>query len=270
MSKFPTIFLPVREDLPTLAAGAALVMNTNSVPLSSVSEPSVLSHTQQTRVHVLFQLALSRFVLALKRWFLPHLLGGIGVFLLVAYATANMLFSSWAIPFRWVGILCVLFIYGVVAFGYSFFTSCVFALRLACVEWNDFIDDILSLVQDRAASQLTDMNVGLSKPEATHLVRGSVRDVFSSVKQQQTGLPRGLVILCLGFLAAAVRAVLSAKILKWSGRTIQLGKLFAGRATLVGAIFLNLHFFATLLLGFCYIVGALVLIGNIYFVFFAK
>ncbi len=245
-------------------------MNTNSVPLSCASQPLQLSGAQQARVQVLFQLALGRFAAALKRWFLPHLLGGIGVFWLVAYATASALFSSWMLPFRWVGVLLTLFCYGVIAFGYSLVTSCVFALRLACVEWNDFVDDIVGLVQDRAASQLADMNVGLSKPEATHLVRGSVRDVFASVKQQQTGLPRGLVILCLGFLAAAVRAVLSAKILKWSGRTVQLGKLFAGRATLVGAIFLNLHFFATLLLGFCYAVGAAVLMGNIYFVFFAK
>ena len=133
-----------------------------------------------------------------------------------------------------------------------------------------FIDNILSLVQERAASQLTDMNVGLTKPEATHLVRGSVRDVFSSVKQQQTGLPRGVVILCLGMLAAAVRAVLSAKIMKWSGRTIQLGKVFAGKATLIGAIFLNLHLFATVLLGLCYMIGLAVLVVNIYFVFLLK
>ena len=229
-----------------------------------------LSNAQQVSVRLLLVASMARFVEALKRWFLPHLMGGIGVFLLVAYVTSSTLFASWVFPLKWLGIWLVLLLYGALAFGYSFFTTCVFALRLACVEWNDFIDNILSLVQERAASQLTNMNVGLTKPEARHLVRGSVRDVFSSVEQQQTGLPHGFVILCLGLLAAAMRAVLSAKIMKWSGRTIQLGKVFAGKATLVGAIFLNLHLFATLLLGLCYLVGLVVLIINIYFVFLLK
>lgn len=248
----------------------AAAMNTNSVPLSAPPDNMLLSNTQQTDVPALLKISMAHFVAALQRWFLPHLLAGVGIFLLVAYVTASTLFVSWAFAFKWLGILGVLSIYGVVAFGYSLFTSCVFALRLACGEWNDFIDNILLLVQERTSNQLVDMNMGLTKPEATHLVRGSVRDVFSSVKNQQTGLPRGLVILCLGMLAAAVRTVLSAKIMKWSGRTIQMGKLFAGRATLVGAIFLNLHFFTTLLLGLCYFVGAMVLVFNIYFVFLLK
>lgn len=245
-------------------------MNIDSVPLSKPADPIKLSTTQEVSVRLLLIESLGRFAAALKRWFLPHLLGGIGIFLLVAYATSSTLFASWTFPLKWLGICLVLLVYGVLAFGYSFFTTCVLALRLACVEWNDFIENILSLVQERAASQLTDMNVGLTKPEATHLVRGSVKEVFASVKQQQTGLPRGVVILCLGFLAAATRAVLSAKILKWSGRTVRLGKVFAGKATLVGAIFLNLHFFATLLLGLCYLIGVVILVLNIYFVFLLK
>lgn len=247
-----------------------VAMSIDSVPLSKPTDSMTLSNAQQVSVRLFLSSSMGRFVEALRRWFLPHLLGGIGIFLLVAYVTSSTLFASWIFPLKWLGIWLVLLLYGVLAFGYSFFTTCVLALRLACVEWNDFIDNILSLVQERAASQLTNMNVGLTKPEATHLVRGSVRDVFSSIKQQQTGLPRGIVILCLGMLAMAMRAVLSAKIMKWSGRTVQLGKLFAGKATLVGAIFLNLHLFATLLLGLCYIVGIVVLVVNIYFVFLLK
>jgi len=247
-----------------------VAMSIDSVPLSNSETPIKLSNAQQMSVRLLLASSMEHFVAALKRWFLPHLLGGIGVFLLVAYVTSSTLFASWVFPLKWLGIWLVLLVYGAIAFGYSFFTTCVLALRLACVEWNDFIENILSLVQERTASQLTNMNVGLSKPEATHLVRGSVRDVFSSVKQQQTGLPRGIVILVLGMLAAAMRAVLSAKIMKWSGRTVQLGKVFAGKATLVGAIFLNLHLFATLLLGLCYLAGVAVIVINIYFVILLK
>ncbi len=260
--------LPAKKGNPTLAVETVAAMDTNSVPLSAASD-LVLPNTPSP-VTALLKDSMAHFVAALKRWFLPHLLAGIGIFMLVAYVTGSTLFTNWPFALRWIGIIIVLSVYGLIAFGYSLFTSCVFALRLACGEWSDFVDNILLLVQQRTASQLADMNVGLTKPEATHLVRGSVREVFSSVKQQQTGLPRGLVILCLGMLAAAMRAVLCAKIMKWSGRTIQLGKLFAGRATLVGAIFLNLHFFATLLLGMCYLVGAVVIIFNIYFVFLLK
>lgn len=242
--------------------------NTNSIPLSVSKDEEI--QLDSHNVQFLFKAALARFLAALKRWFLPHLLGGIGIFLLVAFVTSSTLFATWGLPFKWLAMAVVLSIYGLLAFMYSLFMSCVLAVRLACVEWNDFINDILILVQQRAASQLTDMNVGLTKTEANHLVRGSVRDVFSSIKKQQTGVPRGLVILCLGMLAAAVRAVLSAKIIKWSGRTVQLGKLFAGRATLVGAIFLNLHVLATLLLWGCYLVGAVIVILNIYFVFLLK
>ena len=245
-------------------------MNIDSVPLSTITDPMQLSNAQRVSIRLLLVASMERFIAALKRWFLPHLLGGIGVFWLVAYVTSAALFAMWPFPFKWLGMGVVLLLYGALAFGYSFFTTCVLALRLACVEWNEFIENILSLVQERVASQLTDMNVGISKPQATQLVRGSVRDVFSSVKQQQTGLPRGIVILCLGLLAAAVRMVLSAKIMKWSGRTVRLGKVFAGKATLVGAIFLNLHLFATLLLALCYAVGLGVLVINVYFVFLLK
>lgn len=245
-------------------------MNTNSVPLSTHVDQIALSNAQLLDAGSLLKESMAHFAAVLKRSFLPHLLGGIGFFLLVAYVTASFLLISWENPLKWVVIFILLSLYGMLAFGYSLFTSCVFALRLACIEWNDLIDNLLGLVQERAAYQLADMNVGLTKTEATRLVKGSVREVFSSVKSQQTGVPRGIVILCLGLMAAAVRAVLAAKIVKWSGKTIQLGKLFAGRATLVGAIFLNLHLFATLLLVCCYALGAAVLALNIYFVILLK
>lgn len=250
----------------TPAVRVAVAMTTkDSIPLSTGPIP-----LENANVQALFAQALARAAQKLRQWFLPHLVGGIGLFLLMAYVTSATLFAHWASVWKWLAICLVLAGYGVVAFCYSFFTTCILAVRLVCVEWNDFIDHVLTLVQDQTAHHLADMNVGLSKPEATHLVRGSVREVFGAMKTKQTGLARGFIILCLGLLAAAVRAVLSAKIIKWSGRTVQLGKLFAGRATLVGAIFLNLHFFATLLLAACYALGLLVLAVNIYFVFLLK
>ncbi len=197
-------------------------------------------------------------------------MGGVGLFVLVSYVTAQALFATWPLGLKWAA-ACVLFVcYGMAALCYSFVTACVFALRLACVRWNDFIDAILERVQLQTAAQVADMDVGLSKTQAASLVRGSVREVFWSLRQTQTPWSHLVLLAGLGSLSLAVRAVLRAKILKWTERTVQLGKLFAGRATLVGAVFLNLHFFTTVLLCVCYAVGVAVLAVNIYFVFLLK
>ncbi len=234
----------------------------NSVPLS---------RTEQDNTARLVSQAFAYFAADMRRWFLPHLLGGIGIFLLVAYATSSTLFAQWAWPLKGLGMGCVLIFYGAVAFGYSLFTTGVLAVRLACVQWNHLIDKLLDLVQQKAAGQISNMDVGLSKDQAKTVVSGSVREVVSSFHRQQDPVfTRALAVLVLGLLGAALRGVLTAKVVKWSGKTIKLGKLFAGKATLAGAVFLNLHFFATLLLLFCYALGAGVLLLNIYFVFLLK
>ncbi len=231
---------------------------TDSVPLSAEPQP---------QLQLLAKASLAGLAWELKRWFLPHLVGGIGLFLLLSYVTSVTLFASWPWGLKWLGVVVLLVLYGGSAFCFSLFTACVFAVRAACVHWNDFIDGVLALVQTQAAGHVAGMNVGLSKTEARSVVRGSVREVFSSLRQKEVAFPRLFLWVGLGTLALAVRAVLTAKISKWATRTVQLSKLFAGRATLVGAVFLNLHFFATVLLGMCYALGAAVAVVNIYFVF---
>ena len=85
------------------------------------------------------------------------------------------------------------------------------------------------------------------------------------MKKKTLGIT-AVALLLAGVTAMAVRAVLFSKVSKWSGRTIQLGKFFAGKATLAGAVFLNLRFFTALLLAVCYAAGAALLGINIYFV----
>ena len=234
---------------------------TDSVPLSVDPPPSL---------QLLAKASLSGLAWELKRWFLPHLLGGIGLFLLLSYVTAGTLFSAWPMVLKWLGVVVLLTLYGVGAFFYALFTACVFALRAACVHWNDFIEGVLELVQTQTAGHVADMQVGLSKAQAHCVVRGSVREVFTSLRQQEGAFPKLFLWVGLGTIALAVRAVLTAKISKWATRSVQLSKLFAGRATLVGAVFLNLHFFATVLLFACYAGGIAVAVANIYFVFLLK
>lgn len=237
-------------------------MSTNSIPLSVAPQPNGLKTT--------FERACGQFAADLKCWFLPHLLASAGIFMVVAHATALSLFASWDFSFKWLAIFLLLALYGVLALGYSAVTSGLFALRLACRQWDSFLEEVLTQVQDRAVAQVTDWEVGLSKPQAQAVVRGSVREVFSARPASRNGLGRLFVFIMAGITSAALRAVLFAKIAKWSGKTIQISKLFAGKATLAGAVLLNLHFFTTLLLWLCYAVGGAILVVNIYFVFLLK
>ena len=191
---------------------------------------------------------------------LPHLAAGLGLFLVSVYVG----YAVWIAPFHFpgkiavilVGILTVL--YGGLMLGYSLLAAGAFALYEACAAWEDFIDYLLDCVQQRALAQLENMEESLAKDQAKVLIRGSVREVISSVRKNEfSSWPRGLTVLCLGGLMLALRSVLIARIIKWSGVTIKLSKIFAGKATLVGAIFLNLRFFALLLLGIIYGIGGL-------------
>ncbi len=243
-------------------AGIVVAMNTNSVPLSRVAPPG--------GIKAAFGRAYSQFAADLKRWFLPHLLASAGIFMLAAQVSAWVFFSAWASSFKWVCIILMLAVYGAFAWGYSLVTSGLFALRLACQHWDGFFEELLDQVQQQAAVQVSNADTGLSKPQARAVVRGSVREVFAARPDSQKGISRVFLFVTAGVTMAVLRAVLFSKIAKWSGRTIQISKLFAGKATLAGAVLLNLHFFTTVLLGLCYAAGVLVLAVNIYFVFLLK
>ncbi len=203
----------------------------------------------------------------LQRVFLPHLAAGMGLFAVMAYATYLFVLA----PLHWPGFIknaVILFLlggYGVTAFCYSFFAACVYALRLACVTWEEFIEETLDKVKDKAISRLDNMQDSLAKDQAKVLVRGSVREVYENSRRSTT-LPRWVAVISLGALMLAVRAVLTARIVKLAGTTVKVSKIFAGKATLAGAIFLNLRLFSTLLLGVVYLVGGIVLICNVVFV----
>lgn len=237
-------------------------MDINPVPLSRVAQPN--------GVKAAFRRAYAQFCADLQRWFLPHLLASAGIFVVVAHASAILLFSSWNASFKWLVIALVLTVYGGFALGYSLVTSAVFALRLACQQWDDFFEQLLDQVQQRAARQVNRLDAGLSKPQARAVVRGSVREVFAARPSPQRGMSRMLFFVTAGITMAVLRAVLLSKIAKWSGKTIQISKLFAGKATLAGAVLLNLHFFTTVLLALCYAAGGLILAVTIYFVFLLK
>lgn len=240
--------------------------------LSAPDESVPLSPTPDEKGPLLaaFYLALANLAASLRKWLLPHFAIGFSLFILTAYLTSFLLFGSWASGWKWVLMGIVVLGYALIAFGYSFFTTCLLAVRLACVHWGEFIDAVLDHIQNYAAEKAAQLPTGLTKPQAKTILRAGIRDTFSQFHPSQTGLPRALGFVAAVTTAMAVKAVLFSKISKWSGRTIQLGKLFAGKATLAGAVFLNLRFFSTALLAAFYALGAAALLANIYFVFLLK
>ena len=200
----------------------------------------------------------------LRRVFLPHLGIGLGIFVVMSYVTYQVILSPMNVPGILKNTSAILFIlcYGTAAFFYSLTAASVYALRLACVTWEDFIDDMLDRVQAKMISRLDNLHDSIAKDQAKVLVRGSVREVYENTRRSAT-LPRWVVTVTLGALMLAVRAVLTARIIKLAGTTVKVSKIFAGKATLAGAVFLNLRLFATLLLGLVYAVGGAVLLLNI-------
>ena len=221
----------------------------------------------------LFTQALQGLADILRKVFLPHLAAGLGLFIISVYSVYSFVLAPAHLPapveFIFVGALFLG--YGMVAFAYAFITACVFALRIACATWEEFIDNTLDQVKQAAANKIDDMNEGLAKDQAKVIVSGSVREVFGEFNQgRKTSFGRALTRLLLGVTSLAMRSVLLARVVKISGQTVQLGKLFAGRATLVGAIFLNLRLFSTLLLVLLYVLGAVALTLNFLLVFWLK
>ncbi len=238
------MYLPAtKKALRMHVAGIAVAMGTNAVALSRVPQDGMKPALRR---------ACGQFVQDVKRWFLPHLLAGIGLFGIMAHVWAWWLLGRHGL-FVWLVAIVFLGVYAVAAFGYGLVTACVFALRQACVHWDGFVEEVLDRIQAHMATQVS-RTEGLSKPQARALVKGSVRELFVT-RPSDKGLARVCMFFTAGAIAAALRAVLCAKIAKWSGTTIQLSKLFAGKTTLAGAVLLNLHFFATILLILCYTVG---------------
>ncbi len=196
------------------------------------------------------------------------MVAGFGIFVVSSYAAYLHFLYPLHLPevFLWIALAMLICFYGFFSFGYALLTASLFALRLACVAFDEFIEETLDKVKEKMVARLDGVQDGLAKDQAKVLVRGSVREVLQVEKRESMPLPKWIVAVFLGILTLALRSVLVARIVKASGTTIKLSKIFAGKATLVGAVFLNLRFFSTLLLGAAYLAGGIFLILNVIWV----
>ena len=220
-----------------------------------------------------FRTLLGGLVQLLQKVFLPHFAAALGMWLLTAFVVFRFLLDPLsAYPALKTGLGIIFGILsGVLLFGYGFITACVCAIRIGGAAWEDFLDAQFGRVQQVLGTKVADMDESISKDQARVLVSGSVRDVFAPFKQKsKNSLVGGLSAIVLGLMTLATRSVLISKIVKVSGRTVRLSKLFAGRATLVGAIVLNLHFFAVLLQGALYLAGLALIFTDFLIVFWLQ
>lgn len=231
-------------------------MNTDSIPLSKVETPAKPG---------LFLQAMQGVLTTFKNVFLPHFAVGFIVFALVTYVTYAYLIA----PIKMgpllaaICVLSVMVLYGGMALSFSLLGACVFSLRKACVAWEEFLEQILDQVKETALAKLDHFNDGIPKEQAKIVITGSVRETVQSFRPQSlSAVGNWTVAFILGCIILAMRSVLIAKVIKYSGKTVHVAKIFAGRATLVGAIFLNLRFFSTLLLIFLYGTGAALVLLN--------
>lgn len=231
-------------------------MNTDSIPLSKVETPAKAG---------LFLQAMQGALTIFKNVFLPHLAVGFVVFALVSYVTYAHLIAPVKMGsfMTAVCVLCVMMLYGGIALCFSLLGAGVFSLRKACVAWEEFLEQMLDQVKETALAKLNNLNDGLPKEQAKIVITGSVRETIQSFRPQSlSAVGNWTVAFILGCIILAMRSVLIAKVVKYSGRTVKVAKIFAGRATLVGAIFLNLRFFSTLLLLVLYGAGVSLVLLN--------
>lgn len=203
----------------------------------------------------------------LRRSIFPNLLAGMGMFVLCAftlYRSFSFLVDKWPIMGTcW--LLLLLGLYGSIVFLYFFVVAWVFAVKEACVQWDELIDSLVDAVKENLASHLDSLDDNLAKEQAKILVRGSIREVFAEFKQVQVStIHKYILRVFIGILTLVLRSVLIAKIVKFSGTTIKISKLFASKALLTGAIFLNLRLFTTILLWFLYFVAIVASVGIVW------
>ena len=246
-----------------VAAAIAVAMNTNPIQVSSVK---LSPAPQEKPAFSALQQGLGGLVSVLQKVFLPHVSVGLAAFVLMSFLTYQFVWVPSHLPklLKDIWALFLIGCYGVGIFGYTLLTASVYALRQACSAWDDFIDDIIDRVQEKMISHLDSLQEGIAKDQAKILVRGSVKEVFQSARRAP--IPRWIAFVGLGALMLAVRAVLTARVVKLAGATVKVSKIFAGKATLAGAVLLNLRLFSTLLLWVLYLMGLIVLLLNIIWV----
>lgn len=238
-----------------------------SIKLSQAYGPGIASATAE-RLKAAFLLSLGGLLAVLRGIFLPHLLVSLGLFTLAGYAV----YKAWLgpglpAPFSWLAALLVVGGYGALALLYALAVSLVFSIRAAAGHVEDFLYEVFASLKDKVRAKINTMEEGVAKQQAKVILDNSVREVFAPLKAFRLGTaPAAVAGIFISLLTFVTRSVFLARLARLSGATVNFSAVFASRATLVGALFLNLRWLATAALWLLYALGALALALNLWLV----
>ncbi len=224
------------------------------IKLSVVQEEVPAALPQRLRAAFLF--SLGGFLVLLRRIFLPHFLAAGVLFALLGYAVYQTFFFMLPGLLAWAAVGLVCGVSGLLALAYGLTMAFLFALRAVSESAEDFLYAWFASLKQRVRLQVERMDEGVAKQQARVILENSLREAVAPLKAYRLG--RGPAVVAgvfLSLLTFVTRSVFLARLAKLSGATVNFSALFASRATLVGAIFLNLRWLASLLLWVLYLGG---------------
>lgn len=251
---------PERTAREVVAAVAAVMgiklfqATAETAPIAVVSE----------RLRAAFILVLGGIFSVLKRVVLPHFLLALGLLLVTGYTIYRPV-AAWPAPWLFIVLLAAGILGVAGALGYALLTSLLYALKSAAIYAEDFFYALFECVKRTVSQQIDTLDEGITKQQAQVILQHSVREVFAPLRQLRIGsVPRVLLAMLVGVLTFVSRSVFTAQLARTAGTTVRFSHIFASRATLVGALFLNMRWLAALLLWMLYGLGAIIFVFDIY------
>lgn len=208
-------------------------------------------------------------LVGVRQIFLPYLSASVALFALGGYVVYARVLSGpfWPRPVLYTLVLGLAVVYGTAALAYAGVLSFFSALKRTAAYAEDFCYDLLEAVKEKLRARLDGLEDGLAKQQAHVLLDNSLREVLAPLKQWRfSSAPALLTGVLLSLVTCISRSVFLARLARVSGKTVQLSRLFASRATLAGALFLNMRWLAALALWAGYGAGFLFLAVNLYWV----
>ena len=221
------------------------------------------------RLRAAFVLSLGGLLTGLRRILVPYLLLSLGIFVLAVYALYKMLMLPVPVFGIFSTVLFVVFVvlYGLSALLYAGVLSVVSALRLAASYTEDFFYELLETLKAHLRERVDRWDEGIGKQQAKILLNNSVREVLSPLKQLRfRSVPTVLIVVLISVITFVSRSVFLGRLGRLTGATISWSALFASRATLVGALFLNMRWLATGVLWGLYGLGVGVILFNVWII----
>lgn len=224
---------------------------------------SAPAHTN-TKLQAAFSLAFGGLLVVFRRVLLPHILLAAVLLIGAVYAfyTLHLPFVPYFPPLlnklMWGGVLCLTVL---LAGAYAALASTLYALYCACVYAEEFFYALFQALKDNLHAKINNLDEGVAKQQARVLLDNSMKEVLEPLHQMRFhSFSATLGHLLLGVLTLVSRSVFLARLAHLTGTTVHFSALFASRATLVGALFLNMRWLTLLGLAGCYALGGLILL----------